>query len=339
MCNIDNEIRPFFNENNIPIIFQVSKEYIPYLDVAISSIINFSSISYNYDIIVMLNEIDDNEKNLILRNKKNNISIRFFNPSKYVESYINSSRYNYLYLNYWRLSLPWILRGYDKVINLGVDIVVLNDIANLFVKYKCQDYTIAAARDLGYIGRLSIDISKKELELKYPLNYFNSDVLLINLDKIRNAFSQDTIMSFWQKKYMRCAEQDVFNIFFNQSLSLFDLKWNLFPKGMNSEQHIACAPDWLKDEWESALKTPCLIHFAACPKPWVYPMIGFGDIWWSYARKSVFYEEIIRKMCISSINQIYDKNKSFYRTIFDVFFPKGSHRREILKRILKRKRS
>ena len=32
--------------------------------------------------------------------------------------------------------------------------------------------------DLGYLGRLKMDIPKEELDLKYPDGYVNADVLL-----------------------------------------------------------------------------------------------------------------------------------------------------------------
>lgn len=71
---------------------------------------------------------------------------------------------------------------------------------------------MAGAPDLGYHGRLAIDISPKELGKKDPFTYVNADVILLNLRAIRQSFTQDQIMRIWQKKQLRCAEQDAMNM-------------------------------------------------------------------------------------------------------------------------------
>ena len=100
--------------------------------------------------------------------------MRFLNPHLIAKKYIDKARFNYLEINYYRLLLPWILQNYDKVINLGADIIIQRNIAELYEVQLSDDEFIAGAPDLGYHGRLAIDISPKELGKKDPFTYVNA---------------------------------------------------------------------------------------------------------------------------------------------------------------------
>lgn len=293
------DIFPAFSENNVAIVFESSDYFAPYLDVAMLSLIQTMSPQHNYDIIVLSSELEEqNEVALkeLVRGRKN-IALRFFNPHAIAKTYIKRARYSYLEINYYRLLLPWILVNYDKVINLGADIVVEHDLADLFQTELSENCYIAGAPDLGYIGRLSIDISPKELGMRDPYKYVNADVLLMNLKAIRAEVDRDWLMSLWQKRQFMCSEQDVLNLAFESHIQHLGLRWNLYPERMNSEYHIRSAPIESVRAWEIAKEDPYIIHYAAVPKPWDSPLVGMGIRWWKYARQSVYYEEIIRRMC------------------------------------------
>ena len=96
LCSKD--IFPAFNTNNVPIIFESSELFAPYLSVAILSLINTASNKANYDIIILSNEIRREDQRCLckLAEGKSNFSIRFFDPTDFVQSYIDNARYSYL---------------------------------------------------------------------------------------------------------------------------------------------------------------------------------------------------------------------------------------------------
>ncbi len=331
-------LEPVYKENNVAVVFESSEVFVPYLSVAISSLVETATYEYNYDIIILNSEIKEHDEIMLekLCQEKENISIRFYNPTFLVEKDMKKSKYNYLDLNYYRLALPWILSNYEKVINLGADIIIERDIAELFEISLDDDCYLAGAPDLGYQGRLGVDISPSELNLMDPFQYINADVLLMDLKKIRGIYTKDEVMRVWQKRELRCAEQDALNMIFDGHIQQLDLRWNVFPERMLSEEHILNATEESISEWRACLENPYIIHYAAIPKPWDYPLVGFGDKWWGYARKSVYYEEILRRMCIVACgnSESNNKRKLLFR-IADVILPKGTVRREIVKRIYK----
>lgn len=341
-------------KGSVPIVFETSELFVPYLSVALLSLAATCSKKRDYEIIILSSELKKyHEAELeALLAEYGNIRLRFFNPRSIVHKYIEKARFQYLEINYYRIALAWILSKYDKAINLGADIIVEHDIGELIDEQIPDNCYMAGAPDLGYHGRLSIDISPDDLGLTDPYSYVNADVLLMNLKKIREDFDLDSLMNIWQKKQLMCAEQDALNLAFNEHVYHLNLKWNTFPERMLSEYHMQFAkPEHLK-EWKQALRDPYIIHYAAVPKPWDYPLIGFGTRWWFYARRCPYYEEIIRRMCIvacrdenivpaktevesdarKTLERKYPRG-SRKRAIIEALAPWGTRRRAILKRI------
>lgn len=332
------DIFPAFDTNNVPIIFESSDLFAPYLSVAILSLINTASDKANYDIIILSNEISKEDQRCLckLAEGKSNFSIRFFDPTDFVQSYIDNARYSYLYLNYYRMSLPWILKHYTKVINLGVDVLVKRDIADLFNEDIGENY-LGGVIDLAYQGRLHLDISPKELGLDTPYAYVNADVLVFNLKKIRDNYTQKQLMQIWQDRHFRYAEQDAFNLFFQNHIHRFDLRWNLFPQKMSTEFDIRHAAPEIITRWQQCLKKPYIIHYAAVPKPWQLPTVEFGVDWWETAQDSPYYRLMVSNMC-----EYIEQHGSFEiidskaRNLFRKYAPRGSVQYFILTKIFPR---
>lgn len=331
-------LSPVFPQCKNAIVFESSAFFVPYLSVVLQSLVNSTIDSQFYDIIVLTKEIDAYDCDLlcnIVRDKRN-ISLRFFDPSSYVKKYIAQSRYKYLEINYYRLALPWILGKYDRALNLGADIVIERDVNQLLNCSMDKSQYLAGVMDLGYIGRLTMDIPAKELDLKNPNGYVNADVLVFNLENIRRDFSMDLVMNLWQKYPFRCAEQDALNVLFDGHIRYVPLNWNLFPKKMASVEHIAHNDEEHINLWREALKLPYIIHFAAYPKPWDYPLVGFGDRWWKIARESPYYEEIIRRMSVIAVRSEFGIGKLWVQKIGDKllpWFPRGCAFREFCKKV------
>lgn len=196
------EIQPAYAEKNVAIVFEISELFVPYLNVALLSLLDNIDSSNNYDILILSCElkqyVEDKLKTLVAN--KSNVTLRVINPHLMIERYIEKAHYHYLEINYYRLMLPWILKNYDKAINLGADIIIRHDVATLAGTEMGNDCYLAGAPDLGYHGRLSIDISPDELGMKNPYMYVNADVLLFNLKAIRENINKDTLMNLWQRK-------------------------------------------------------------------------------------------------------------------------------------------
>ena len=186
------EVFPAYQSKNIAVVFESSELFVPYLSVALDSLVDHISKGYNYDVLILSNEIKDYDEFELKRivQKAPNVTLRIINPHHLIEEYMRTAQYSYLEVNYYRMLLPWILKRYDKVINLGADVIINHDIADLFNTKLNKGCYMAGAPDLGYLGRLRIDISPDYLGMTDPYTYVNADVLLLNLREIRRNFSQ-----------------------------------------------------------------------------------------------------------------------------------------------------
>lgn len=330
------ELHPIFDGVKDAIVFESSAFFVPYQSVVLKSLVEHTDDNKFYDIVILTNEIDAYDCDLLqieIAGKKN-ISLRFFDPTSYVKKYVEKNRYEYLMINYFRLALPWIFEEYDRVLNLGADIVIQRDVMELLQCHMKNNEYMAGVIDIGYLGRLKMDISPDELGLSNSDDYVNADVLVFNNVNIRRDFTMDNVMVIWQKYYFRCAEQDALNMLFDGHIHHVDLRWNLFPPKMASVEHIAHNTIDKIELWKESLHNPYIIHYAAYPKPWNYPLVGLGERWWQYARTSPYYEEILRRLAINSVRSELEINKLWIQKIGDRFVkicPRGSKVREFMK--------
>lgn len=331
-------LHPIFDGIKEAIVFESSAFFVPYQSVVLKSLVEYASDDNFYDVVILTNEIDAYDCDLLqsIIEGKENISLRFFDPTDYVDGYIEKNKYKYLTINYFRLALPWIFKEYDRVLNLGADIVIQRDVMELLSCSMKDDEYIAGAVDLGYLGRLHLDISPEELGLEHPDGYINADVLVVNNKNIRCDFTMDDVMLLWNKYYFRCAEQDAMNMLFDGHIHHVDLRWNLYPAKMASVEHIAMNNPEKIDMWKMALSNPYIIHYAAYPKPWDYPPVGYGERWWRYARTSPYYEEILRRLAVVSVRNELGLSRLWIQKMGDRFvkiIPRNSKTRVILKKI------
>lgn len=302
-----NVVTPAFKYNNFPIVMETSLSYFPHLCVALQSIVENSNPCNNYDILILSNEIGDKElAELKDFYRLDNFSIRCIDPSPVVAPFIETAKYDYLNLNYFRLALPWILSMYAKVVNLGSDILVRRDIAEIFSAVDSKEFCFAGVTDYGYLGKLRREISQNELDLRCPNFYINADVLVINLERIRNTRRIEDVLEIWQTRYLRHAEQDAISMAFQNEICLIDDRWNVFAPGMETEETICRAGTEIARSWERNIEDAFILHYAGEPKPWKREKTPKEKVWWETAIRSPQFMQIEsgntrRRGCLSTL--------------------------------------
>lgn len=352
-----NDLSPAFSQNCIPIVLLSSNYYVPYLAVFLKSLVNNSNKALNYDIIILHKEIHEYSKKRLERviDGHDNFSIRYFNPKKRLnqtEFYIASPCY--CEEAYYRILAPWILKNYDRAIVMDCDIIALTDIAELYnVKIDKENY-LAGVKDTVYMGMLNgvvpdnMEYCKETLKMKYPYDYINTGVLLIELARVRNDFSEEQLVTFCSENNFRIQEQDAINSFFQGKIQFIDRKWNYFVE-MN-EWNTAClnaAPTQEKKAYYnidiySENNRPYLVHYANQPKPWDNPGVRYAEVFWSVARQTIFFEELLARLCdvrtqdmrgatyqLQLHTGIFD-NRTKMRKFVDKYFPVGTRRRKFI---------
>lgn len=167
----------------------------------------------------------------------------------------------------------------DKVLYLDPDILVINPLRPLWEKDLGGQLFAAAA----HIGRAELASNVNRLRLGTKAPYFNSGVLLINLEACREAIAEEQLFRYVEehKKEMVLPDQDVLNALYgDRILPLDDVVWNYDARHYNA-YHLASGG--LHDtKW--VMQNTVILHFCGKAKPWKPGYFyRFGALYLHYA--------------------------------------------------------
>ena len=161
---------------------------------------------------------------------------------------------------YYRILLSSVLStSINKVLYLDCDLIVLGDITELF-DIELENYPLAAVEEPVEIS----DAHRRQLSIPYGESYFNSGVLLINLNYWREHNCELSLLEFSKRpRNVYCHDQDALNYVFKGI-------WYKLPPKYN-KSNIATLDNInffnLIDLYEYS-KHPVIIHYIDEPKPW-----------------------------------------------------------------------
>ena len=261
----------------IPVFFAVDNGYIPFLSVALRSLIDNTSKENIYAIKILYTNVTEENKIKIKKYETENISIEFVDLNKQLEE-IKEKLYTRNYFSnttYYRLFIPELYPEYDKAVYIDSDTVCLSDIAELY-NTDMGDNLIAGIPD-GVIQ--AIDIFKDYVERVVGLadynNYFNAGVIVMNLKELRDyKFEEKFIYMLEKIKFEVAQDQDYLNRLCKGRVKILDYSWNRMPVMGKTEEKIN------------------LIHYNLGAKPWYFDNVVYQEYFWEYAKKTEFYNEI-----------------------------------------------
>lgn len=274
-------------ENNlevIPIFFAVDDRYIPFLAVALQSLIENSSKNYYYSIKILYTNIEEENKQKISKYKKENVNIEFVDLNYYIKKVKDKlyTRDYYTKTTYFRLFIPNLYPQYDKAIYLDSDIVVLGDIAELYNVNMGNNLIAAAPDDVIQTTKVFQEYAEKVVGVADYRNYFNAGILLMNLDEFRKFNFQEKFLYLLETiKFTVAQDQDYLNRLCKGKVKIIDKAWDRMP----------IAIDDMKEE---DIK---VIHYNLAYKPWHFENVLYKAYFWKYAQKTEYYKQIedIRK--------------------------------------------
>ena len=261
----------------IPVFFAVDNGYIPFLGVALKSVIENTSKENRYAIKVLYTSVTEENKKRIKKYEQENVTIEFVDLNKQLNE-IKEKLYTRNYFSnttYYRLFIPELYPEYDKVVYIDSDTICLSDIANLY-NIDMGDNLIAAVPD-GAVQ--AIDVFKDYVERVVGVsdynNYFNAGVIVMNLEELRKyKFQEKFIYLLGKIRFEVAQDQDYLNRLCKGRIKILDYEWNRMP---------------IMGKRDGDIK---LIHYNLGSKPWYFDDILYQEHFWEYAEKTEFYNEI-----------------------------------------------
>ena len=225
----------------IPIFFAVDDEYIPFLAVALQSIVEHSTEEYYYVIKILYTNISEENKEKINKYTKENINIEFVDLNYYIEK-VKGKLYTRDYFSmttYFRLFISNLYPQYNKAIYLDSDIVLLTDVANLYNEEIGNNLVGAVPDDIIQQNKVFQEYVEKVVGVASYKNYFNAGMLIMNLDELRkNKFQEKFLYLLENVRYSVVQDQDYLNRICKGRVKLLDMTWNVMPnatKDVNEE--------------------------------------------------------------------------------------------------------
>lgn len=243
------------------VAFAINDGYISHLEIALFSLLknNQNSLFNIYVLSGDLKQANIRKLERICDNQKN----AYITVIKPQDGVFTSLKVNEHFSKdmYSRYLLPELLPHEKKVLYLDADILVTGDISELY-DTQLSDMSLAAIKDIGiqrpqfteYMDSLGLD----------GQNYFNSGVLLMNLDKMRKNNTAITLIETTKKfdSKLRHPDQDVINIVFKRDIQEVSSIWNFQDEDRRIELH--------------SLADVKIVHYTTNSKPWNTPNIARG---------------------------------------------------------------
>lgn len=278
----------------VPIVFAVDDNYAPFLGVALKSIIDNSSADNLYKIYILNTGLAPINVKRINALTKDNFEITFVDVNVELEKIRDRLFIRDYYTNttYYRFFIPELFRGYDKILYLDCDIVVLDDIAKLYQIELNDNFIGAIQEEVMSTIKVFGDYVEEGLGISCK-NYFNAGVALLNLKQLREFGILQKFLAMLDKyKFEVTQDQDYLNVLCQGRTQIIELGWNKTPF-----KEVAFDEKYIK-----------LIHYKLSFKPWLYDDVLYAEYFWKYAKRTAFYKEILKiKSGYSDENKERDK--------------------------------
>jgi lipopolysaccharide biosynthesis glycosyltransferase len=211
-------------------------------------------------------------------------------------SYISKAMYFRIFID------EYLDENYQRVLYLDSDMIISDDISDLFI-LDMKGFEIAAVPDAHVFRNEKIEL-KKRLGINKREDYFNSGLLLIDLEKYRSADIKNRVFSFIKNSSDKLyfPDQDALNYVLHDRYLKLPITYN-FQSAMKKHQLESNG-------------YPKVIHYTGHAKPWFYfKKHPIKKAYLHYKKRSLWSEEKAVDLTFKNVlfSLFFMKNKiSFY---------------------------
>lgn len=204
---------------------------------------------------------------------------------------------------YYRLFLGKLLpETINKVIYLDCDLICLSDLKELW-DIELGDSAVAAVNDIPRPWQNP----QERLEYDESFPYFNSGVLLVNLEYWREKNVISDFMSFLKEAdadQIQFHDQDVLNYVFHETVWMLPPKFNATDIFFHKEFLEEAFPYSDTDVYE-ARYNPIIVHFTYKNKPWIKGgSHTYRDVFLSFKKETPWRKQRLRTKKATSFKEM-----------------------------------
>ena len=168
---------------------------------------------------------------------------------------------------------------YQRILYLDCDLIVNGDVSRLYdtemgeaeiAAVRAEEFRVFSQtkRAVFFDGYpYNVDNYRTDaLGMKVPEDYFNSGVLLFDLEKARARLSMEEILRLLNEHEYTYCDQDVLNMLFDGRVLPLDVTWNYMTF---IEEHLRSGNENSRQMFRDLGRTePRIIHYVGSIKPW-----------------------------------------------------------------------
>uniref|UniRef100_UPI003F4C547F glycosyltransferase family 8 protein n=1 Tax=Brachyspira catarrhinii TaxID=2528966 RepID=UPI003F4C547F len=302
------------------ICLSADDNYAKYMGTTMASILSNSKEDEEIYFHLLDGGITEENKNKLLSLKKiKDCEIKFYIPDveKYKKWFEIGLAKHLSAAMFYRLDIHKLIQDVDKVLYLDCDIIVRTSLKAFFEK-DISGYYALCVKEKSHINNINL---RKKLEFDKDDFYFNSGVLMINLNLWREDKIEDKFIEYWNKNYNNSyGDQDILNFCLKGKVYDMGYDWNFFP---------------LKAVHNKLYNDVKIIHFITF-KPWEYSgKVFFGvDEFWKYYQLTPWFLERPIDAIQTILAQKYSDYEETKLKINDVRFFGVYHNRNTLEIVI-----
>lgn len=293
----------------INLAFATDDNYLRYLAVAISSAAEHSSPDKKYNAYIMHSGVSkENQKEFlsaIVVPKNFSVSFLDIRPlwnELNVEELVVGAHISVS--TYYRFLIQQAFPGFNRILYLDSDLVVLGDVAELYnTNLKGQPFgaaldireNFATKKNQIANGKNWAEYLEKDLGIKSFGQYFQAGVMIFDLQSMKFDLLKRGLSRLHKIKTPWLFDQCILNSEFKNEVAYFNVAWNIeWQIGFEFPLHKKELPKLLADTYYPALENPKIIHYASPVKPWRNIKIPMAMQWWKAARQTGYYESLLQ---------------------------------------------
>lgn len=263
--------------NVVNIVFICDSGYVVPTAVAIKSLLLSKDNDSIYNIIVVSRGLSD-EQIRYLNFKKQGVSESFI----LIDDHANKREitpYGVSDSALLKFKLSSLLPKLSKVLYIDGDVIIKKDLRDLYMTELGRNYA-------GVVRDIPQTLYENQIfGIEFGTDYFNSGVMLLNLEQIRKDNCENKLIQERNKSKSRLMDQDIYNKVFKEKVVQMPIKYNTLYVNLirsKGKYQIGKINDLYGTKYtsiEDIRKDSAIIHYCSSDKPWKYYDTPMADEW------------------------------------------------------------
>ena len=268
----------------VNVFFASDERYLPFLAVAIKSLSDNARGEYIYNVNVLSEGFGDEALLPLYPLLRENVRVKIHDVREKIGALRDQLQFRlrdyYSVSIYYRMFIPSMFPELSRAVYLDCDLVLCDDVSKLYFS-DIGDNLVGAVTDESVITVPAFcDYVKRHIGVECEEEYFNSGVLVMNLDLMRREGIENLFVRLLKKYNFDTVapDQDYLNFLCRGRVRYLECGWN---------KHAIEG----RDIPDSRLH---IMHYNMFNKPWKYDGVVNEEKFWATAEWTPFIGEILR---------------------------------------------